>query len=132
MIRQTFNFSSRTGDMIDIFQNDKGYKTRTAAVEAMIAMAYEKSYPQEKYKRTNSSGTETSTDSAELVCVKKLGGKVVDGANGKVCQYFTYDYAERYEQEVPMSMVNDDLIQGQYEPSRAEVEELQAKGKVNY
>ncbi len=131
-MRKNFNLTDRTVSMISIFQQDKGFKSETAAIEAMIAIAYEKSFPKEKYEKKSIVADSVMAKTAEQICVVDLGGSLQETATGKTCKYFTYDFTERYEQEVPISMIDDSTPRGQYSPSRETVEELQEAGRVNY
>jgi predicted DNA-binding protein len=72
-------------------------------------------------------------EDANLEIAKALDGRIELGAGGgKVVKYFTYDKKNRYEQQLPLDMMSDDLIAAQYFPSKENVLERQAKGEVNY
>lgn len=62
------------------------------------------------------------------ICTQ-LDGEITEK---NTCRYFVYDERMRFEQEVPLTMLDEKLIETQYSPSRERVEELQEKGKVNY
>lgn len=48
------------------------------------------------------------------------------------CTYYTYAEKERFEQVVPLSLMTDDLLKHQFNPSKERVETLQKEGRVNY
>lgn len=66
-------------------------------------------------------------DNQVAIC-DALGGTVV----GSKCRYYTYDHKLRYEQETPLSMLTEEIVVKQYQPSREKVEQLQRDGKTHY
>lgn len=68
-----------------------------------------------------------------LAIAEQLDGRVETGAGGgKVVKWFMYDKKNRYEQQLPLDMMSEDLVTAQYFPSKEDVLERQAKGEVNY
>lgn len=75
---------------------------------------------------------ETPSDKEKLAIVVELGGEVVESKEGKVCKYYTYNWKDRYEQQIPLDMVTRTLIEQQYTPSKEIVLQYQNDGLVNY
>lgn len=68
-----------------------------------------------------------------LKIAEALEGRVSIGAGGgKVVVYYTYDRKNRYQQQLPLSMMTEELIGKQYFPSKEDVVARQEKGEVNY
>jgi Arc/MetJ-type ribon-helix-helix transcriptional regulator len=134
--------------MVERFIKEKGYDTTSEVVKQAVRALYTKEFP--AYVEARQSVPKSIEDKIDYEdrkkmvkekkeedrCVeicKALGGTIElnDGGN-KVCKYFTYDKKNRYEQELPLLFLTEDLIASQYSPSREDVERRQAEGKVNY
>lgn len=134
--------------MLDRFLNEKGYDTISEVVKQAIRVSYAKEFPayvdlkrevpktlEEKvdYEDRKKALKEKKEEDRMIAICEALGGEVIVNEGGnKVCKYFTYDRKNRYEQELPLMMLSDDLLASQYSPSREDVEKRQKEGKVNY
>ena len=134
--------------MVDRFINERGFDTVSEVIKQSIRVYYAKEFP--AYVESKASIPRTPEARAEneirkrehkdklvkdrlLAIAEKLGGTVDKNDGGNlVCRYFTYDRKNRYEQELPLDFLTEDLIETQYSPSREDVEKRQAEGKVNY
>lgn len=146
--RVSIIFNKEIQGMIERFVNEKGYDTTSEVVKQAVRYLYAKEFP--AYVDAKREIPKTMEDKVDYEDKKKafkekkeeerlvkicsaLGGemKVNEGGN-KVCIYFTYDRKNRYEQELPLSFLTDDLLASQYSPSKEDVERRQQEGKVNY
>lgn len=134
--------------MVERFIKEKGYDTTSEVVKQAIRAFYAKEFPayvdakrevpktlEDKldYEDRKKALKEQNEEKRMMTICEALGGTVEtnDGGN-KVCRYFTYDKKNRYEQELPLSFLTEDLLSSQYSPSREDVERRQKEGKVNY
>lgn len=77
--------------------------------------------------KTDDEKREEKKKEKQSIC-EQLGGEV----KGDTCHYYTYSLRDRFEQEVPVSVLNDSHLNNQYDPSKEEIKALQKAGKVNY
>jgi len=134
--------------MIERFMSEKGFDTTSEVVKQAIRGMYTKEFP--AYVEAKRQGPVTPEEKAQYEQDKKeakikleekrlmgiceaLGGKVEKGESGNmVCKYFQYDKNNRYENELPIAFLSEDLLESQYSPSKEDVERRQKAGKVNY
>ena len=121
----------------------------TAVVELAINQLYNKTFPAYVASR-NISAAKTPEDRAEqqmeIMRIKKekeeevllgianrLDGQVfVNDSGHKSVKFFNYDKNSRFEQTIPLRMMNEELVKDQYYPSREDVEQRQVEGKCSY
>ena len=134
--------------MVDRFINERGFDTVSEVIKQSIRVYYAKEFP--AYVEAKASIPRTPEAKAEsqirvkehkeklerdrlMGIAERLGGivKKNDGGN-LVCHYYTYDKKNRYEQELPLDFLTEDLLESQYTPSKEDVLKRQAEGNVNY
>jgi Arc/MetJ-type ribon-helix-helix transcriptional regulator len=134
--------------MVERFIKEKGYDTTSEVVKQAVRYLYAKEFPayiearkeipktledRVDYEDRKKALKEKKEEDRMVAICDALGGKVSTNEGGnKVCIYYTYDKKNRYEQELPLSFLTDDLITSQYSPSKEDVERRQNEGKVNY
>ena len=146
MIKKTLTFSERMVEMVREIKDLKGYPTFSSVIHQSIIELHTKLKP--AYIRENvplktaeeKARAKHDIKEAELQIVideqiklcKKLGGTVVDDAAGGElrCHYSTYNFKAIYEQNIPLSMLSEDMLANQYHPSKQRVEDLLAKKKT--
>lgn len=146
MIRRTISLSERADEMAREIMEAKGYATFGAVIHQAIIELHRSYFP--AYVRPRADTTpegrvlqkmhekkikeQAAAEELIKVCDALEGTVVESKSGGKVCRYFTYNFAKRYEQEIPLNLLTPDLTKTQYQPSRQKVEELQKSGKANY
>lgn len=146
--RVSIVFNEDIQAMVTRFQTEKGFDTVSEVVKQAVRVMYAKEFPnyveakravpkspEEKadYERRKREQNEKEEEERYLKIVEALGGTVRtnDGGN-KVCVWYTYDKKNRYENELPLTFLTEDLIASQYSPSKEDIEKRQKEGKVNY
>lgn len=139
MIKKNLTFSERSIEMVEEIKDVKGYASFSATVHQGIAELHAKVFP--AYARAPKEAKTPSEKAKEKVALREaeiqivmekqakictsLGGKVVEGDNGlQLCQYFTYNFKVKHEQQVLLDQLSTDLIKTQYHPSKARVQDL--------
>lgn len=141
MIRKTLAFSERLIDMVQEIRELKGYPTFSSVIHQAIIELHSKHFP--AYARVPKEVRTPKEKAQEKVAIKtaqeqiaredlikicnKLGGEIIGmegDAREPVCRYFTYNFKNKYEQEVPIDQLSADLIKNQYHPSKQRVEDL--------
>lgn len=144
-------------DKILQLMEERGYSTKAQVIIEAIIQMYAKAHPaysQSKPAGDNLDKKPISTEekvkkqmeTAELkkaakykllkeekvkICMA-LGGEVVTTDGGsESCRYYKYSEGERYQQEVPLTRVSNDLIDTQYTDKARELK-LRSEGRVNY
>lgn len=141
-------FNEEMLSMLDRFLNEKGYDTISEVIKQSIRTSYAKEFPayvdlkreapkslEEKvdYEDRKKALKDKKEEDRFIGICEQLDGKIETNEGGnKVCKYFTYDRKNRYDQELPLSFLSEDLIASQYSPSKEDVEKRQVEGKVNY
>lgn len=59
-----------------------------------------------------------------------LEGKI--SPDGETCTYYKYDEKLRFEQVIPISMLEQVMVDNQYTPNKERVLKLQELGKTKY
>lgn len=147
-IRKTYLMNEGMVSKIKAIQEEKNFTSETMVVVVALNLLYDKTF--KDYVVGRGGRTLSDDEKADsqikvadlkkqkeearlLEIAKALNGEVIfNDGGGKVVRYFTYDKSNRYEQELPLTMMSEELISSQYFPSREEVEKRQKAGKVNY
>lgn len=88
---------------------------------------------QEKIRLKKESIKSKVRDDALREIAKKLAGKVIEKGPGNfVVEYYNYNGQNRSKASIPLSMMDEFLVDKQYYPDRDTVLQLQAEGKVMY
>lgn len=140
--------SDRLAEMIQQIKEDKGFLSEAEAIRHAIVVTHRKYFPsysksapdiksaedkEREKKERKEAKKRVKEKEYTRICEDVLGGEVIEKEGGKkVCKYFTYKLTDRFAKEVPIEMVREDLADTQYSPSKEKVQELIAKGKVNY
>lgn len=148
-IRKTFLFSPELVEVIKKLKEDMHQNSDTAVVIEAINSLNRKINPGYVVARS-ASASKTPEDRADeqlriqeikkkreedalLAIAEKLGGRVsLDDGGQKIVKYFTYARNTRFLQQMPLTMMTDELVEHQYFPSRVDIEKRQAEGKVTY
>lgn len=141
---KTISFTKRMKEMIEEIEQHRGFPTFTSVVHHAVIELYKKEFPGYLVKREESPEERVERQEKEKDVKKKnvkkklikisdaLGGKIINELGTEYCVYYTYNYAKRYEQKIPLNMLSTDLVASQYQPSKEAVEKLQVEGKTNY
>ena len=145
MIRKSILFKEEMVEMIKKIQNKNALPSFTAAIHFAVAAMYAKDNPAYMALKVNESPMERAQRKAQekkakeeiiraeqIGILKSLGGELVVKEGRDTARYYTYSGRKRFMQEVSLSMLSEDLVKTQYQPSKAKVEELQKEGKVDY
>jgi hypothetical protein len=148
VVRKNIAISPKLFEMSEEIRNEKGFKTFTSVVEFAVSELHSATFPayvmaKRAIRRTPEERAEDIVKTGELkkqmeeerltAIAKRLNGSVfTDGTGNKRVKYYTYDKSNRYEQDVPLEMMSEDLIEGQYFPSKEDILFRQKNGKVNY
>ena len=138
-------FTERHREMIEQIMDSKGYPSIASVVQqAIIEMhgSVFKDYVMAKKARAElpaiipgrvDGETKKSQQTDKLMgLAHRLGGSVAEKNGVMMVKYFTYNRRNRYEQEVPLDTMSEQLIKKQYFPSEEDVKKLQEAKKVNY
>jgi hypothetical protein len=134
-----FRANPKIRDMIDKLKEERCLESNAEVMRAAIVNYYEtffKSYG----KDTLSSANILSVKQPKLTKEQKeeriqhdicmaLNGKITDKDGNKSCTYTIYEkvnpkLVNKFEQTLPVSMLNKDTISRQYYPSKEEVEQI--------
>ena len=145
MVKKTLSFSERLIEMVDEIQEIKGYPSFSALVHQAVVELHAKFFPayarmprevktpveKAQAKHALKQAEEQIVTEEQIKICTKLGGKVVKGVNPEdsLCEYYTYNFKNRYLQEVLLGELSLDLIKNQYHPSKQRVEDLRSKKK---
>ena len=142
LIRKSMQFTEKLVANLEEIRVKNGLPSSTATVQFCIIQTYKnefKDYVMAKKGNTAEGKAESeevvkqaTTDANTALCVK-LGGDVsIDNNGAMVCNYYTYNKKNRYEQKVSLNSLTEDLLTRQFFPDKETVEQLQKEGKVNY
>lgn len=147
-VKRNISFKPRMIQMLDELAKFKGYPSTSAVIHHAIIDLHNRTFPAYKQSVTRSPLTakdrkrkiqeeaeareDMETERQEDIAGRLGGHIVVNRTGGKVCKYFTYTGKSRYLQEVPVSMLTEDLVATQYQPSKEAVEKYQREGKTDY
>ena len=148
-IRKTFLFSPSLVEVVKKLKDDMNQNSETAVVIEAINALNRKINPGYISQRVMSA-SKTPEDKAEtqiriqeikkqkeeealLVFATALEARITLSDSGsKMVEFYNYDKGNRYFQKLPLRMMNQQLVDDQYYPSREEIKKRQAEGKVNY
>lgn len=136
--------TDRLDEMIQELMDEKGYAYKSQVLMEAVIQMHTKAFP--AYSRREVSPEERAARKASekesedmivmnkrIAIAEKLGGKVSKSSSGNVlCSYYKYSGRKRYEQSVPISAIDETLLDSQYSPSKEAVQALQDKGEVDY
>ena len=140
--KKQIQFTDKLLSNLEEIKEKNGLATLTAVIHYCIILAHKSEFkdyivakgsnmPENKAK-SEEVVKKATTDANTNICTK-LGGEVSKDNNGAlVCDYYTYNKKNRYEQKVPLNSINEDLLSRQFFPDKATVKVLQEEGKVNY
>lgn len=148
LVRKNIVLTERVDEMVEKIKQEKGLKSFVSVIELAIDVLYSKTFKDYVMQRSIS-GKKTPEERAEeqlrIVEIKKqkvkdvqldiltrLGGRLNTQSGSDIAEYMVYDRKNRFLQEVPLTMLNEDMVKDQYFPSREDVEARQKKGEVNY
>lgn len=141
--RYSFTAGDRMQEMIEELMEYRGYRTLTALVTQGLVEMY-REMGRDSFYVNKAKGAPTRKkdepvaglskgEKKQLKICEELGGTVgVDGSGVKVCTFYTYTHKSRYEQNVPLDQLDEELVKNQYFPSRERVEEYQKKKQTDY
>ena len=143
-VRITLYLSDTMNAMLTRLRDDRVDTSFSETIRECIRALYTKTYPEYKEKITLSTKTILTDEQKETmeklqaqkvktkqkqICLL-LGGKM--NKEETECTYYVYDEKLRFEQTVPLSTLNENMVETQYTPSRERVKELQDKKQVLY
>lgn len=147
-IRKSIIITKKLSEMVDEIRKEKGYKSFVSVIELAIGELYSqvfKDYVMARNKQSAKTPEEKAEASLKIQEIKKqkeedillaiaakLDGRVSGPMGDRRVKYFTYDKSNRYEQEVPLEMMSEELIDAQYYPDQPTILRRQKEGKVNY
>lgn len=155
-----FPVGSKPHQMLEELKQERAAPTNPPIfIEALIAL-HRKSFPGSYYssKRSKLLDDEYSSDSEEDKMIeqekarikkekvkekvredalreiaKKLNGTVIEkGPGNYVVEYYNYNMQNRSKASIPLSMMDEFLVDKQYYPDKDTVLRFQAEGKCNY
>lgn len=146
MIKKVISFTDKMNQMVEEIKAERGYMSFSSVIHQAIVdmhkgIFYVPAYAQprkdsnpknrvERKQAEKEAKQEMMREEKTETC-RHLGGEIIEKVGGaKVCKYFTYYHTKKYQQEVSIDMLTEDLIKTQYEPSKERVEQLITEGKV--
>jgi hypothetical protein len=138
---KTAYYTKRHLEMIKEIMEEKGYPTFSAVAHQALIQLHSSIFKEyvssrkrgAEIKKPRAEVREEDEMAAQFALCEQLDGKVIQNETGNpVCVYFQYQSKNRFEQEVPVAMLEEIHTARQYQPSRAKVEKLQEEKKVNY
>ncbi len=146
MRRTSFVLTTRLEEMVEDLIKAKGYATFSSLLHSAIMDLHSKTFP--VYLRTLARDEDTESrikrkmDDKEVrknfvlnerkEIAEKLGGNIITNGDKEVCVYYTYSGKKRFEQIIPLSLMSEDLLKTQYQPSKEKVMQLIRDKKVEY
>lgn len=138
---KTVYYTKKHQEMFQEIMEEKGYPTFSAVAHQAIIYFHGSIF--KDYVGVRKKGMEIKTPRAEqrketkaeeqMAMCTALKGKVKNSETGNpVCVYYNYQSKNRFEQEVPVDMLEDMHVARQYQPTKEKVEQLVKEGKVNY
>ena len=138
--------------MVKEIRQAKGYSSNSEVFRQGVIDLYSRTFPKYILRKGTNTAKKTLTpaevvefrenekiEKLKLVRIKqvkiceRLGGTVVNkNDGGEYCEYYNYSGKTRFIQNIPLSMITDDLPKIQYQPSKDQVLDLQRKGRVDY
>lgn len=138
-----FRTTERLNDMMRELREERGYSTDTQVVYEGINELYRKTFP--AYLKNSPKSDLTPENKAKVkVQEKKINEELkreeqkeicylLEGeVKGDSCVYYKYSGRKRFENSIPLSMLNEGMVKTQYSPNREKVEQIQAEGKAEY
>lgn len=139
----SFVATVRFQEMVDEIKEQRGYGNDTQVYYEGVATLHKDTFP--PYLRNTPKTTlDPVAKEKAIMQAKKISEEVelekqkqicyllegeVDGMN---CNYFKYSGRQRYDQSIPLTLLNEGMIRNQYSPNKETVKRLQAEGKTNY
>lgn len=137
-----FRPTEKALEMIEEIKQEKGYAHKTNVIAEAIIQMHAKVFPAYVQKRIEPLTPEEKIkreEERQEIRKKQELDKKLDIANrlegtveGTVCKFYRYSDTERYEMEVPLARLSEDMVETQYSPSKEKVLELQKKKKTKY
>lgn len=133
-------FSERHLEMIAEIKKKTGINMTTAIIRNALVDYHKRLLPDyvtsrrdpltpeqeaERREQVGQAKIKAERDTKTAIC-DALGGKVV----GNSCVYFTFSKSAAYEQTLPLSHLDETLIEGQFFPDRETIEAAVASGKL--
>lgn len=138
-IQRTIVFSTETYDMLMQIQKGIGQKTLTGVFAHIVYETHRRMFPAyiaakvpRETKAEREAGERLSAEEVQLDIAKRLDGKITEEGGTKVCTYYTYAMRDRYDQKFSLSLLTEDMVRNQYQPSREVVERLIKEKKVRW
>lgn len=146
-VRKNMVFTERTVEMAEEIKRVRGYHSFSAVLQQGVVELYSKCFPSYstpgkhmastkdrlRMKAEEKEARQEAVLQEKMAVAKLLEGQVIEMPGiGLVCKYYTYSGPKRYEQQVSINFLTEDLLQSQYFPSREKVEYLQKNGKTDY
>lgn len=123
-------------DLIKKMKEEQGFNTFNEVIYHCIR--YTMTYSSKQNPTVNSTAKKTNKvneaknkkQMKQLEIIDKLNGTL--SPDGMRVSYYKYDEKLRFEQVIPVDMLEEIMVETQYSPSRERVEKLQALKKTNY
>lgn len=140
--QHSISLTERAEKMVEEIMVEEPYGTLSEVCRAGIALLH-KDISRKEFYRGKGANKVSPEDRAmenkdreereKLLIVDDLEGQVLERADGsKVCVYYTYIGKKRYEQKVSLGLLNKNMVNNQYTPSRKAVEQIRKDGKAEY
>ena len=120
-------------DMLDNMMKDQAFLSIAEAIVHCIRttdMIYKSGNMQPSKVNGAKSDPKNKKQSKQILLCTKLEGQI--SPDGTTCTYYKYDEKLRFEQVIPISMLEQVMVDNQYTPSRERVLKLQELGKTKY
>lgn len=138
-----FYATEKAEQMLREIQEYKGYSNRTVVIMQAIIDFHDTVFKDYIYKRKGLSRNEQKKSDRDIkneeiheerlkICNMLEGIAVQDISGAWYCRYYEYDGKKRNEQEVPFTMLSEELVRNQYYPSKEKVLGLRKDGKTEY
>ena len=118
-------------DMLQEMKEEHGFNTINDVIYYSIRYTM-MNYGKDKISKVNGgkSDPKSKKQDQQLAICAKLDGTI--SPDGTTCTYYKYDEKLRFENVIPITMLEEAMVDSQYTPSRERVEKLQALNKVSY
>lgn len=126
--KKVITFNPRMREMIKQLRETQGYMSDSAVIHNAIIRMHSKEFPMYAQLKSSTSERKMTVEEDRMHICNLLEGKIV----GSKCVFFNYSGKKRFLQELPLSIMSDDLFKTQYQPSREKVDQLRKDKKVDY
>lgn len=142
--RKLISFTPVLNDMVERIREIKGFPSFSAVIHAAI-IEYDRKCNPTYVKKANYTPEEQAAreidrkksklrllENEKMEIARKLGGTVTGPEGDRTVRFYNYHGKSRFEQQMPLEMLNEEFIKRQYHPSKQQVDEWREKGELKY